>query len=324
MASPARRPARPLTVSSRRAVTFRPDWKAIESEVRGLAVRSAVFIGEGWTSTAYRVNDEVVFKFPKRLAEWEELDREIAFLAYARPFLTLPVVEHLYQTPTSAGAPFGYAVYRYLPGQPVNPEGLSGRARSALAADLAGFLRVLHDIRPSPELERALPREDAHAVSVQYQRVADERVGPGLSTAERQSLAESFGSYLEDRVNLATPARILHADLSAQHVLHADGSVTGILDWGDVCFGDPDYDFSYLYLDFGEAFVREVARRYGHPDPDRMVRKARYFSVVDQIGTIVYGGDRGLPGDDVAAWRRLRALLRRSSTARLPRQPLSR
>jgi aminoglycoside 2''-phosphotransferase len=296
-------------------VTFRPDWNAIESEVPGLAVRSAVFIGEGWTSTAYRVNDEVVFKFPKRLAEWEELDREIAFLAHARPFLTLPVVEHLHQVRTSAGAPFGYAVYRNLPGEAVDPAKLSERARSALAADLAGFMRALHDMTPSPETGQILTHEDARAVSKQYQRVAEEKVAPHLSDAEGRCLTDLFTRYLEDPFNFAGSPRILHADLSTQHVLHADESVTGILDWGDVCLGDPDYDFSYLHLQLGEAFVRDVALRYGHPDPDRMVRKACYFGMVDQIDTIVYGGDRAVAGDQTAAWQRLRALLHKVDAA---------
>lgn len=275
----------------------------------GLSVRSAVFIGEGWTSTAYRVNDEVVFKFPKRGTEWGELDREIAFLSYARPLLTLPVVEHLHQVRTSAGAPFGYAVYRHLPGQGVDPETLSRRARSALAADLAGFLRGLHAMPRSPEIERILAQEDERVVSKQYQSVAEEKVVPHLSHSERRCLANLFGRYLEDLVDAAGPARILQADLSAEHVLLVHESVTGILDWGDVCLGDADYDFSYLYVDFGEAFVRDVALRYGHPDPDRLVRKARYFSVVDQIETIADAGVRALVGQDTVAWQRLRTLL---------------
>jgi aminoglycoside 2''-phosphotransferase len=92
-------------------------------------------------------------------------------------------------------------------------------------------------------------------------------------------------------------------------VLCVDHAVTGILDWGDVCLGDPDYDFGYLYEDLGEAFIREMAFHYGHADPDRLARKARYFTVVDQIGTIVHGGDRALPGDEAESWQRLRGLL---------------
>src|SRR6185503_3631143 len=103
----------------------------------------------------------------------------------------------------------------------------------------------------------------------------------------------------------ANAPHVLHADLSAEHVLWDGQSVTGILDWGDVCLGDPDYDFSYLYQDFGEDFVREMAREYGHPDPDRLVSKSRYFSIVDEIGTIVHGADEALPGDVEESWRRL-------------------
>jgi phosphotransferase family enzyme len=114
---------------------------------------------------------------------------------------------------------------------------------------------------------------------------------------------------VEDPGNFPVTSRIVHADLSAQHILYADESVTGILDWGDVCLGDPDYDFSYLYGDLGEAFVRDVALQYGHNDPDRLVRKAHCFSVVDQIGTIVCGAGRALAGDEAAAWQRLRAQL---------------
>src|SRR6478735_8990655 len=93
---------------ARRTVTLQPDWKKIESEVPGLSVDSAKLIGEGWTARAYRVNDELVFKFPKRATDWDELDREIAFLAYARPLLPSPVAEHLFQIRKSLGAPHGY------------------------------------------------------------------------------------------------------------------------------------------------------------------------------------------------------------------------
>jgi aminoglycoside 2''-phosphotransferase len=289
---------------------FQPDWSAIASEVPELTIQSATPIGEGWTAVAYRVNDELVFKFPKRPAEWEEMDREIAFLAYARPYLRLPVVEHLHRVRDSAAAPNGYVVYRHLPGRAVQPDNLSRRARAALAEVLAGFLRALHDMQPGP-VASILPRDDEHAVARQYWEDAEGKIAPQLSGAERLRLSDLFAGHLDDARNLAGPSCILHADLSVDHVLCVDQAVTGVLDWGDVCLGDPDYDFGYLYEDLGEAFVRDMALHYGHADPERLVRKARYFTVVDQIGTIVHGADRALPGDEAESWQRLRMLLRR-------------
>jgi aminoglycoside phosphotransferase (APT) family kinase protein len=288
---------------------MQPDWDIIESEVPGLVVRSVTLLGEGWSAKAYRVNEELVFKFPKRAAEWEELDREIAFLAFARPLLPVPVAEHLYQIRNSRGAPHGVAVYRRVPGAALAVGELSDPARAALATTLARFLRALHELSVGRELEPILRWEDERAVSGQYFRDAQEQIAPRLTGAAARRLSSLFIRHLEDPANFPAAPRIVHADLSAEHVLCADGAVTGILDWGDVSLGDPDYDFSYLFGDLGEAFVREVARQYGHPDPDRLVRKARYFRVVDQIGTIVYGSGRALVGDVAAAWRQLRALL---------------
>jgi len=294
---------------------LQPDWNKIKSEVPDLTPRSVILLGEGWTAKAYRVNDDLVFKFPKRSAEWEELDREITFLAYARPFLPVPVAEHLYQIRTSGGAPHGYAVYRNLPGDNLAVDDLSDSARAEVAKTLARFLHALHDMTESREIEPILRQEHERAVSEQYFRDAQEKVAPRLTDVERRCLSNLFNRYLEDPGNFPVMSRIIHADLSAQHILYADGSVTGILDWGDVCLGDPDYDFSYLYGDLGEAFVRDVALQYGHHDPDRLVRKAHYFSVVDQIGTIVYGSGRALAGDEAAAWQRLRAMLHEADGA---------
>jgi aminoglycoside 2''-phosphotransferase len=288
---------------------FSPDWTAIASEVPGLVVRSAIPIGEGWTAVAYRVNDGLVFKFPKRFEEWEELDREIEFLAYARPHVPLPAPEHLHRVRHSTGAPNGYVVYRHLPGSPVDSARLSSRARSALVEALADFLRALHDLEPGPIIS-ILPHEDSRAVARQYWKDTEAKVAPRLSGAERRRLSDIFARHVEDPQNFARPSCILHADLSVDHVLCVDHTVTGILDWGDVCLGDPDYDFAYLYRDLGEAFVRDLARQYGHGNADRLVQKARYFAVVDQVETIVYGGSRALPGDEAESWQRLRALLR--------------
>ncbi len=67
----------------------------------------------------------------------------------------------------------------------------------------------------------------------------------------------------------------------------------------------------YLLIDFGQAFVGEVARRYGYPDLEQLMVKLGYFDLVDQIGTILHGVGRALEGQEDAAWRRLKQLLRK-------------
>jgi aminoglycoside 2''-phosphotransferase len=287
---------------------LQPDWEAIASELPRISIRSAVPIGEGWTATAWRVNDELVFKFPKKPWVWGDLDRELAFLPYARPRLPLSVPEYLHTVRESAGASHGYVVYRHVPGSAVDPQTLTRRERTMLAQTLAHFLRTLHDIDPAP-VASILPGDDEFTLALQCQRDADAEIAPRLSGKERRRLSEAFAEHLNDERNFNARSVIVHADLGADHILRLGESVSGVIDWGDVSIGDADYDFNYLFKEFGEQFVREVAAGYGHADPDRLVRKTRYFCLADQIGTIVHGADDALPGDVESAWQILRSLL---------------
>ena len=49
--------------------------------------------------------------------------------------------------------------------------------------------------------------------------------------------------------------------------------------------GDLDYDFFGLLADTGEVFTRQVLAHYGHADPDRAVRKSRFFAGFDAVVT---------------------------------------
>lgn len=287
---------------------LQPDWNAIASELPQVRIRSAVSIGEGWAATAWRVNDELVFKFPKNAWVWRDLDRELSVLPYVRPHLPLAVPEYLHTIRVSAGAPHGYVVYGHLPGRAIEPGALTPNERTLLAQTLARFLRALHDIDPAP-VASTLPRDDEYAVATRYQRDAESVIAPRLSPTERARLSDVFAEHLSDAHNFNGRSVIVHADLSADHILRVGESPSGIIDWGDVSIGDPDYDFNYLYEELGEDFVREMAAYYAHTDPDRLVSKARYFSIAEQIGTIVYGGGDALPGDVEGSWEMLRTLL---------------
>src|SRR5262249_19005026 len=54
------------------------DWRCVDSDPLGVTVRSVEFLGEGWTSWAYLVNAGLVFRFPKRVEAWQEIEREVA------------------------------------------------------------------------------------------------------------------------------------------------------------------------------------------------------------------------------------------------------
>jgi aminoglycoside 2''-phosphotransferase len=129
-----------------------PDWRQIEHENRGLSVQSAHFLGEGWNSRAYLVNNELVFRFPKRPEHWKELEREVAFLAFAADLLPLAVPRYLHMAPNSPASAYGYSVYRYLHGHAMNVNALPRKKRAQAAESIGAFLRGLHGLHPSAEV----------------------------------------------------------------------------------------------------------------------------------------------------------------------------
>ena len=288
--------------------TVTPDWSLIEREIAGLTVHTTVMLGEGWMSRAFLVNENLVFKCPKRAHDWSELDREVAFLRWAADKLPLPVPAYLQLVPQSQAAPNGYAIYRYIAGTALDIEHLTDRGRDAAADRIASFLSQLHLLRPDTPLAELLPQSDALAEA----RVCFERaitaVVPNLAHDEAQALMRSLNSLVTTVGN--TERVIVHADFSREHILADDGLVAGVIDFGDVSWGDADYDFHYLFLDFGESFTENVARRYGHANLDELLAKIRLYALADQLETVLNEERRALPGQVEAATLRVRELLR--------------
>jgi aminoglycoside 2''-phosphotransferase len=288
---------------------MQPNWRMIAEENRGLAIESTRLVGEGWNCIAYLVNDELIFRFPKRSGHWEELQREIAFLAFAANRLPLPVPRYEGVFSESVAVPNGYAVYRYLPGDTLDLDQLSPSEKDEAAGAIAMFLKALHALEPPPELNDLLPREDARRESEEYLAIAKSEIVPCLLPSEAKKLVELLESHLEDPQHFEGKAVVLHADLSSEHVLMKNGSISGVIDFGDVNWGDSDYDFMYLFVECGEDFIDSVARHYGHRAPDSLKEKLRYFALVDQLDTIVHGQGLARGSQEEAAWRRLRQFI---------------
>lgn len=285
-----------------------PDWPLIEREIAGLTVHTTTVLGEGWTSHAYLVNEDLVFRCPKRADDWSELNREVAFLRWAADKLPLPVPEYLHLAPQSHAAPNGYAVYRCIAGRQLDIEPLTSQGRDAAADRIAAFLRQLHLLRPDAPLAEQLPRSDALAEARACFEVVMAAVVPNLEREEAHSLMRNLNSLLTIVQN--TEQVIIHADFSREHILAKKGLVAGVIDFGDVSWGDADYDFHYLFLDFGESFTEDVARRYGHTNLDELLTKIRLYALADQLETVLNEEGRALPGQVEAATLRVKELLR--------------
>ncbi len=264
----------------------------------------------GWDNQIRRLGEDLVVRLPWATGSAGELLRKehtwLPGLAGRLP-LRVPVPQHLGEP--SERFPRPWIVTTWAPGAPAD---FAPATRADAADTLAAFLTALH--RPAPA-DAPAGRDDrggplsAHA----------EGVVRGLASAADQGLLpdpDAVREIWEDAVAAPVrqgPARWLHGDLHPADVLTADGTFCGVIDFGDLCAGDPACDLAAAWTLLPDGAADRFHRAY-EPVPDAAtLRRARGWAVQRALGGPFIGeaGRKGLPGGKPTWGPPARAALRR-------------
>jgi aminoglycoside phosphotransferase (APT) family kinase protein len=119
-------------------------------------------------------------------------------------------------------------------------------------------------------------------------------------------------AHVEDTLRAAeglkptSAAALVHGDLHIRHLLVDGGSVSGVIDWGDLCFADPAVDLMLLWLLLSPEGRRRFIAVYGPIDEERLLR-ARVIALFLGLALALYARDVGnarLERESVAALER--------------------
>ncbi len=270
---------------------------AIRENFPVLPLDSFCYLAEGWDSLVCLANDRLIFRFPKRRAVAARLALEIRLLPELAPYLPLPIPKFTYISgPTSRNFPYLFVGYEALPGltQPDWPDEVA--QAGWWQADLGHFLTALHAF----PVERAsqlgvkvinfsgttAPNKNWRAALAAFYRVVRKRVLPLLAEEGQDRVAAYFEDFLADERHFNFEPALLHADLLEDHLLVDPTArlVKGVIDFGDVCLGDPAYDV-----------IREVLPFYnGKVDPTFEQRQLFYSQLAPFIA-LIFGLDNPDP-----------------------------
>jgi aminoglycoside phosphotransferase (APT) family kinase protein len=214
----------------------------------GQSPRTILEVDDGYDFEVAIVDDDWVFRFPRRAGVEEALELEIVLLPLLADVLpvNVPSFEHISRDPLFVG-------YRLIRGEPLVDEDADG---------VRAFLEALHKLDPSTLPVRRVEWIEAYREQcAEFERLVLPRLDKGL----RRQATRLF-SDVETLVDFK-PA-LLHADLGPEHLLVRDGRLAGVIDWGDARVGDPALDFAWLLLN-GPFADWDV-------DPD-LRRRARFY-----------------------------------------------
>jgi aminoglycoside phosphotransferase (APT) family kinase protein len=249
----------------------------------------------GWDNMTFRVGDALSVRMP-RFARWiGQVEREQRWLPVLAPQLPLAVPEPVGRGEPAEGYPYPWSVYRWLEGEPVDPQRLADPEAAAIA--LARFLRALREIDaaggPPPEWSNGYRGGP----------IGDERDSPIVETRVRPKLDALAGvidvgpiTAVWEAAHAAPawdrPPVWVHGDPAPSNLLAVDGRLSAVIDFGTLAVGDPAVDLiaAWQSLPAGarDAFRAELgvddatwARGRGWglaavlPDPEALADPAR-------------------------------------------------
>ena len=229
----------------------------LEDQHTDLAGLPLKHIESGWDNATWKLGEDMAVRVPRRTIAHTLLSREQQWLPELARRLPLPVPAPLRLGLPTESYPWNWSILPWLRGRAIDQSPL----RDDQAEVLAGFLRALH--KPAPD---NAPVSEVRGVALSTRVEA---------TGERMERLEATTNAITPRIKqlweaaLAAPMDMdptwLHGDLHARNVLAQDGKLTGVIDWGDMCAGDPACDLNSFWMLLPDQASREVARAtYGN------------------------------------------------------------
>jgi aminoglycoside phosphotransferase (APT) family kinase protein len=231
----------------------------------------------GWDNAMFRLGEHLVVRLPRRAIAAPLIEHEqtwLPMLADRLP-IAIPAPERVGRP--GCGYPWHWSVVPWLPGEPGDIEAPDSDQAGALAA----FLRALHVDAPAQAPRnpfRGVPLASRNdVVQARIERLA----------ADTSVITERVVDAWETALSAPTDnhACWIHGDLHARNVLVHHGTISAVIDWGDICAGDRATDLAavWMLLDQRQARLRAM-RDYG-PVPAATWLRALGWAV--SFGTVL-------------------------------------
>ncbi|MGW4396634.1 aminoglycoside phosphotransferase family protein [Amycolatopsis nivea] len=256
-------------------------------DLAGLPIRE---VPGGWGNQMWRLGDELAVRVQRMDPTPRVQLKERRWLPVLAPRLPLPVPAPVRSGEPSERFPKHWTVMTWVPGEPLDYGTIS---RGAHAADtLADFLRALHVEAPA----------DAPIATDRGAHLRDCTGGfeEFFAAVALDGLADDVRAVWDDAVAAPAwegPPVWVHGDLHPANVVVSEGTLSGIVDFGDLFAGDPAWDLAAAWVLLPAGTAARFFESYARAD-EAAIRRARGLAAMKSLFLILMGqnGDQGLPG----------------------------
>ncbi|QUQ71942.1 aminoglycoside phosphotransferase family protein [Kutzneria sp. CA-103260] len=241
----------------------------------------------GWGNQQWRLGEDLGVRMPRTGSAPEQLRAEQKWLPQLAKRLPLPT-----PVPVRIGEPsslfdHAWTITRWVHGVPADHEPITSLDSAEV---LAEFLVALHEPAPA----------DAPVNPTHGGPLTESGAAGWFEFIDGHPYADSAREVWEKAV--AAPAWSgapvwLHADLHPANVVVRDGTLAGVIDFGEMCGGDPATDLAAAWVLLPAGAADRFFDVYGRAD-EATIARARGWAVLRALVLISIGrnGRLGLPG----------------------------
>ena len=256
-------------------------------------IRDIEILGSGADSAAYLVNSKWVVRIPQNGNARQALLKEIQVLPVLAQTLTVKIPD--FEVMDTNHQECLFSIYKIIRGQTLSPElffSLNQDVQESLIRELFDFLEQLHAVTLATV--PALKVEASIGAYNPLQRHFHRELEDLLTRDEVQKIERLYQVFEADQRNQLLMPSVIHSDLKPAHVLVNDssGHLSGVLDWGDACLGDPDFDFACVQIFFGSEFLLRLLSLAPQSDRERVLRKTPFFILVRALQDVIFSKNR--------------------------------
>lgn len=258
-----------------------------------IEIRNIKFVGNGYDSEAYLINEDFIFKFAKHELACKDYLKEKKILDFLRDNLEtdikIPEIEYFSQTEKSAvmgykaihGTALSLKVYQKM----------NEMQKEKLAQDIAHFLKQLHCLNIVPLLEFTTDNQKA---CLEDSKILKAEVYNILNKKQKNFIESIFAQIISNDKIFNGKKALCHNDLSGNHILlNENYELAGVIDFGDACVTDIYCDFLYLLEKSEEEIEREfglkVLKDYGLKEIETVIEYADLKEEYYPIETLLCG-----------------------------------
>lgn len=243
-----------------------------QPELSGLPIQ---IMESGWDNVMVRVGERYALRLPRRDVAERLILNEQRWLPWLAPQLPLPIPEPVFCGEPTDFYPYHWSLQYWIEGQAAD----IASPDPSESETLAGFLRTLHSL-PVPE---NAPQNLSRDCPLQA-KAEDMASRMDVLTTETRSITDAVRQAW-DRALTATPPKdkcFIAGDMHARNVLTQNNKLAAIIDWGDMCAGDPATDFMSVWGLFEDKAARESVFRYYEGD-ENLISRAKGWAIFSGV-----------------------------------------